>query len=50
MSKSGDCVNDPFQYSSSKQLIVFRVNYLPITMITGSVSVLVNSDFNGKGC
>lgn len=52
MSKSGDCagpVNDPFQYSSSKQLIVFRVNYLPITMITGSVSVLVNSDFNGKG-
>lgn len=50
MSKSGvGPVNDPFQYSSNKQLIVFRVIYLPITMITGSVRVLVNSDFNGKG-
>lgn len=39
-----------FQYSFSKQLIVFSVNYLFIIMIIGFVSVLVNLDFNGKGC
>lgn len=38
-----------FQYSFSKQLIVFCVIYLFIIMIIGFVSVLVNLDFNGKG-
>lgn len=42
-------VNDLFQYSFNKQLIVFCVIYLFIIMIIGFVSVLVNLDFNGKG-